>query len=126
MTNYFSAATLEEAMDEDIREYPLPDSPDIIVRVKSVSSARMRQYQESLGKGGSIERRAQASLIADSVIDEHGKPAFNSGEHVYNIMGKVRSRRLSGLVRIISLHNGGEDKAEEAEEGSEKKSEAAV
>jgi len=118
---FFSLAHLEEAMAEDIREYPLPDDPEVIVRIKSVSVARMRQYGESAGKGGAIERRAQAALIVDSVIDEHGNPAFKSVEDVYNLMSKVRSRRLTGLIKIISQHNGGEDKAEELD--AEKKSE---
>ena len=119
---YFSLAHLEEALNEDIREYPLPDDPEVIVRIKSVSVARMRQYGESVGKGGAIERRAQAALIVDSVINEDGTPTFKSVDEVYNLMGKVRSRRLTGLVKIISQHNGGEDKV--AEDDAEKKSES--
>jgi len=112
---YFDASMLEGATVEDIGEYQLPDSPDITVRVKSVSVSRMKQYAESSGKGGPIERRAQAALIVDSLVDEHGKPVFSSVEQVYNIAGKVRSRRMGGLIKIISQHNGGEDKAEEVD-----------
>lgn len=115
MTTYFNAAMLEEAMVEDIGEYPLPDRPDVTVRCKSVTVSRMNQYRESAAKGGAIERRAQAALIFDSIVDEAGKPAFASVEAVYNVASKVRTRRMSGLIQIISLHNGGEDKAKEAD-----------
>ena len=113
---YFSLANLEEALVEDIREYPLPDDPEITVRLKSVSSARMRQYGEAAAKGGAIERRAQAHLIVDSVIDENGNPAFKSIDEVYNLASKIRSRRLNGVIKIISQHNGGEDKVSEDDE----------
>lgn len=121
---FFGAQHLEEALVEDVREYPLPDDPEVIVRIKSVSVARMRQYGESAGKSQAIERRAQAALIVDSVIDEHGKPVFKSVDDVYNMMSKVRSRRLTGLIKIISQHNGGEDKV--AEDTDEKKSDSDV
>ena len=112
---YFSASMLEEATVEDIGEYQLPSDPSVTVRVKSVSVSRMKQYAESSGKGGAVERRAQAALIADSLIDETGKPVFASADAVYNIAGKVQSRMMGGLIKIISLHNGGEDKAEEVD-----------
>ncbi len=110
-----------DACVEDVAEYSLPDDPTILVRVKSVSVHRMKQYQEAAAKGGNIQRKAQAELIADSVIDENGKPVF-SATKLYETMGRVRTRRFIGLVNIVSKHNGGDDEVREAEE-AEKKSE---
>lgn len=112
---YLTASMLTEAMEEDVKEYLLPDDPNVRVRVRSVSVARMKQYQEAAQKGGSVERRAQAALIADSIIEPDGRPTFTA-DQLYNAIGKVRSRRFMALVRIVSNHNGGDDEAKLVEE----------
>ena len=121
MTKYFNSAMLDEISGEDIGEYPLPFDTDIIVRIKSVPMARMRQYHESIGKGGSVAAAADKALIRESIVNEDGTPVY-SAEKVESLL-KGRTRLVSALIRLISYHNGGEDRLVTEVEAAEKKSE---
>ncbi len=119
VTRYFSTALLEELSAEDVAEYPLPFAPDVLVRVKSVPMARMKQYLESQSKGGAVAAAAQKMLIRDSIINPDGTPVYASDSQVETAM-KGRTRLMSALMKIINLHNGGEDAiVEEAAKKSE-------
>lgn len=119
MTKYFSTETLSDVSAEDVSEYPLPFDTDMLVRVKSVPMARMKQYQELAAKGGSVAAAAEKSLIRDSIINPDGSPVYSS-EAVAEQMLKGRTRLVAALIKMISLHNGGEDKiVEDAAKKSE-------
>lgn len=120
MTQYFSAEMIGEVSAEDIGEYPLPFKSEIIVRVKSVSMARMKQYQESVQKGGSVATSAGKDLIRESIVDENGKPVYT--RDTAEQMLKGRTRLVAAFLQMISHHNGGDDKVQEE---AEKKSDLA-
>jgi len=119
VTKYFSSELLAEVSAEDIGEYPLPFDPEIVVRVQSVPMARMRQYQESVKKGGAVAAAAEKQLIRDSIINPDNSPVYT--KDTAETMLKGRSRLIGALIQMISTHNGGEDKVVE---DAEKKSEA--
>ena len=120
MTKYFSTETLPDVSAEDVSEYPLPFDPDMLVRVKSVPMSRMKQYQDSAAKGGSVAAAAEKALIRDSIVNPDGSPVYAS-DAIAEQMLKGRTRLVAALLRMISLHNGGEDKiVEDAEKKSEK------
>lgn len=125
MSRYFNEGDILNACEEDVQEYPLPDDPTVIVRVRSVDVDRMKRFQEASAKGGRVALRAQAELLAESIVDEAGNPVLNADKLV-TVNGKVRTRRFMNLIRIVSDHNGSNDevKAREAEELAEKKSNA--
>lgn len=122
MTKYFSTEMLPELAGEDIQDYPLPFAPDIMVRIKSVPMARMRQYHDSVHKGGSVAAAADKALIRESVINEDGTPVYKTDAMAEQML-KGRTRLVTALIRLISLHNGGEDKLITETEAAEKKSE---
>lgn len=110
---------LDTLSAEDVGEYPLPFNPDIIVRVKSVSMARMRQYQDAAKKGGSGSIAADKALIRESIINEDGSPVYADNATAESML-KGRTRLIVALINMITAHNGGEDKvAEDAEKKSE-------
>lgn len=110
--SYLSLDDLTAAQECDVREYLLPCDPSKKVRVRSVSVNRMREYQEAAKKGGSVERRAQCSLIADSVVDLDNKPIWNA-DALYNAAGKTNTRFFMALVKLVASHNGGDDEVNE-------------
>ena len=110
--DYLTLDDLTTAQEEDVKEYFLPCDPSKKVRVKSVSMTRMREYQEAAKKGGSVERRAQCALIAESIVGLDNKPMFNT-DTLYNVAGKTQTRFMMSLIKIVSLHNGGSDEVEE-------------
>ena len=119
MTKYFCTENIAEVAADDIGEYPLPFDPDMIVRVKSVSMARMKQFQEAQKKGGSVASAAEKTLIRDSIINPDDSPVYKTQDAVESML-KGRTRLIAALVNMISQHNGGEDKiAEDAEKKSE-------
>ncbi len=79
----------------------------------------MKQYQEAAAKGGNIARKAQAELIADSILKEDGEPLFKDARKLYETMGKMRTRRYASLLAIISQHNGANDEVRDAEAEAE-------
>lgn len=109
MTTYFSTEMLDSLSSEDVGEYPLPFAPEVLVRVKSLTMARMKQYQEAHQKGGTVAAAAEKALIRDSILNPDNTPVYQSAEHVEQVL-KGRSRLVGALLRMISLHNGGEDK----------------
>lgn len=111
---YLKLEDLETAQEVDVREYFLPCDPSKKVRIASVSVQRMREYQEACRKGGSAERRAQANLIADSVVGTDNKPLW-TGAQVYETAGKTKTRWFMALVKLVSVHNGAEDEVLEAQ-----------
>ena len=113
---YLSAEMVPTLSAEDVGEYPLPWDPQILVRVKSQSVARMKQYSDAEEKGGSFARAQQYQLVADSIIDEHDQPVFDF--NAVKQMGKTRTRLYKALVQMISHHNGSDDKIETAEKNS--------
>jgi hypothetical protein len=119
VTKYFCSDNIAEVSAADIGEYPLPFDPEMLVRVKSVPMARMKQFFESNQKGGAVASAAEKALIQESIINPDGTPVYASKDHAESLL-KGRTRLVSALVKMISLHNGGEDKvAEEAEKKSE-------
>ena len=110
---YVSLEDLSAAQEEDVREYFLPCDQSKKVRVRSVSVNRMREYQEAAKKGGSVERRAQCALIADSVVGLDNKPIWNA-DAIYNAAGKAQTRWFMALVKLVAAHNGGDDEVQEA------------
>lgn len=121
MTRYLCTENLSEVSADDIEEYPLPFAPDMLVRVQSVPMSRMKQYHDSVSKGGAVASAAQKSLIRDSIINPDGSPVYKdnaAGEAMF----KGTTRLISALIQMISLHNGGEDKVTRMEEDAEKKS----
>lgn len=119
MTKYLTSENVAAVSAEDIGEYPLPFDPEIIVRVKSVSMSRMRQYQEAIKKGGSVAAAADKALIRESIIDPDGSPVYANDDAAEKML-KGRTRLVVALINMISQHNGGEDKvAEDAEKKSE-------
>jgi hypothetical protein len=108
---YLSAENVEEAAAADVAEYPLPYDPEMIVRIKAASMARLSRYQESQKSNGAAARKAQYALIAESVVDENGQPIWQSAEQVERI-GKSKTRLMVALVKMIGHHNGGDDKLE--------------
>lgn len=111
--SYLSLEDLTAAQEEDVREYFLPCDPSKKVRIRSVSVNRMREYQEAAKKGGPTERRAQCSLIADSVVGTDNKPIWTA-EQLYAIAGKAQTRFFMALVKLVATHNGGQDEVLEA------------
>jgi len=122
--SYLSLDDLTAAQEQDVKEYFLPCDPSKKVRVKSVSVNRMREYHESAKKGGSVERRAQCALIAESVVGIDNAPLWTA-EALYNAAGKTNTRFFTSLVKLVSTHNGSEDEVNVAEE-IEKNSEATI
>lgn len=120
MTKYFCTENVEEVAADDIGEYPLPFDAEMIVRVKSVDMARMKQFQESSKKGGAVASAAEKALIRDSIINPDDSPVYKTMDAVERML-KGRTRLVSALIKMISAHNGGED---EVTETAEKKSEA--
>ncbi len=119
MTKYLTSENVAEISSDDIGEYPLPWDPEILVRVKSVSMARMKQYQELAAKGGAVASAADKSLIRESIINPDGTPVYAT-EAMAETMLKGRTRLVAALVKMISRHNGGDDKiAEDAAKKSE-------
>ena len=118
MTKYFCSDNVAEVSADDIGEFPLPFDPEMIVRVKSVPMARMKQFQESSQKGGAVAAAAEKALIRDSIINPDGSPVY-SDKDAAETMLKGRTRLIAALISMISRHNGGEDRvAEEAEKKS--------
>ncbi len=109
---YLSLSDLTESQEEDVREYLLPCDPSKKVRVRSVSTNRMREYQEAAKKGGSVERRAQCALLAESVVGLDNKPLWTT-DQLYNVAGKCRTRWFMSVVKLVAKHNGSEDEVEE-------------
>ena len=110
--SYLSLEDLTAAQEQDVREYLMPCDPSKKVRIKAVSVNRMRQYQESASKGGAVERRAQCALIADSVVGLDNQPIWNT-EALYNAAGKTNTRWFTSLVKLVAVHNGGDDEVNE-------------
>ena len=121
MTRYLCTENLSEVSADDIEEYPLPFDPDMLVRVQSVPMSRMKQYHDSVSKGGAVASAAQKSLIRDSIINPDGTPVYKDNATA-EAMLKGRTRLVSALIQMISLHNGGEDKVTRMEDEAEKKS----
>lgn len=113
--DYLSLTDLTSAQEEDIKEYLMPADPTKKVRIKSVTVNRMRQYQEAARKGGSVERRAQCALIADSIVGLDNQTLWTA-DQLYDIAGKTQTRWFSGLIRLVSAHNGHDDEVNAAEE----------
>ena len=119
MTKYFCSENVEQVSADDIGEFPLPFDPEMIVRVKSVPMARMKQFQESSQKGGAVAAAAEKALIRDSIINPDGSPVYGTPSAA-EAMLKGRTRLIAALIHMISMHNGGEDKvAADAEKKSE-------
>ena len=119
VTKYFCSDNVAEVSADDIGEYPLPFDPEMIVRVKSLPMARMKQFQEAVKKGGAVASAAEKALIRDSIINPDDSPVYGKAD-VAEAMLKGRTRLISALVKMISAHNGGEDTiAEEAEKKSD-------
>ncbi len=96
----------------------LPFNPEIIVRVQSVNMSRMKQFQDSVKKGGAVAAAAEKSLIKDSIINPDGSPVYTAV--TAEAMLKGRTRLVSAYIKMISAHNGGEDViAEDAEKKSD-------
>jgi hypothetical protein len=110
--SYLSLSDLAAAQEEDVREYFLPCDPQKKVRVRSVSTNRMREYQEAAKKGGSVERRAQCALLSESVVGLDNKPLWTTDE-LYNVAGKARTRWFMSVVKLVARHNGSDDEVEE-------------
>ena len=110
---YLTIEDLTTAQEQDVREYFMPCDPSKKVRICSVSVNRMREYQEAAKKSGAIERRAQAALIADSVVGLDNKPIWTT-DQVYNVAGKSQTRWFMSLVKLVSAHNGSDDEVSEA------------
>lgn len=119
----FSADMLDEGQVEDVENYQLPDDPSVTVRIRSVSMARMKQYQRMAAKGGEIERRAMADLIADSLVNMQNK-TYMDGEVIFKKANGQRTRRMMGIIKLITHHNGGDDDVKLAESSDEKAAEA--
>jgi len=107
-SEYLSLADLAAAQEQDVQDYFLPCDPSKKVRIASVSTARMREYQTSAAKGGVIERRAQCALIADSWVGEDNKPVCTADD-LYNAAGKTKTRFFMSLVKLVAAHNGSDD-----------------
>ena len=120
MTNYFTGEMLANVSEEDVGEYPLPfGTEEIIVRVKSVSMARMKQYQDAVQKGGAVAIAAGKALIRDSILNPDGTPVYGDAAKAEAMM-KGRTRLIAALLQMINKHNGGDDKiADDAEKKSE-------
>jgi len=115
VTKYFCTDMLDEVSAEDIGEYPLPFDPEIVVRVKSVPMSRMKQYQDSVQKGGAVAVAAGKALIRESIINPDGSAVY-ANDAKAEAMLKGRTRLVAALLNMISKHNGGDDKiAEDAE-----------
>lgn len=119
MPKYLNKTNVDQAIAEDIEDYPLPYDPEMLVRIRSVSLGRMRQYFEASEKGGPVARKALYSLISDSVVDEAGQPIFDTPDAVESV-GKAKTRFVNAVQKMIEQHNGGRDKltVEEAEKNS--------
>ncbi len=120
MPRFLNKTNVDQVTAEDIEDYPLPYDPEIVVRIRSVSLGRMRQYFESSEKGGTVARKALYALIAESVVDESGQPVFDTPDTVEGV-GKAKTRFVNAVQKMIELHNGGKDKltVEEAEKNSD-------
>lgn len=119
MTKYFSTETLAEVTAQDIGEYPLPFDPDMIVRVQSLPMARMKQYQDSVAKGGAVAIAAGKALIRDSILNPDNSLVYAS-DAAAEAMLKGRTRLVAALLAMINKHNGGDDKiVEDAEKKSD-------
>lgn len=112
-SEYLSLADLNSAQEQDVKEYFLPCDTSKKVRIKSVSVNRMRDYQQAAAKGGTVERRAQCALIADSVVGIDNQPIW-SADDLYNAAGKTQTRFFMALVKLVAAHNGGDDEVTEA------------
>jgi hypothetical protein len=113
-SEYLSLADLASAQEEDVREYLFPGDESKKVRVKSVTVNRMREYHTSAKKGGSIERRAQCALLAESIVGLDNLPLWTA-DQLYDIAGKTKTRWFTALVKLVSTHNGSEDEVNVAE-----------
>ena len=116
--DFWSEEDVFDACVEDIADYTLPDDPSTIVRVRSVSAHRMKQY-----RGGSYERRkhrqkAQAELFADSILKEDGEPLFGTHESSTK-QWQMRTRRYASLLQSFLQHNGANDEVRNAEAEAE-------
>ena len=110
---------MAEVSADDIGEYPLPFDPDMMVRVKSVDMAKMKQFHESSKKGGAVASAAEKALIRDSIINPDDSPVYKTQDAVEQML-KGRTRLIAALISMISRHNGGEDKiSEDAEKKSD-------
>ena len=107
MAKYLSAENLEEASACDIGEYPLPYDPEMLVRVKSVSMSRMKQFQESQKKGGAVASAAEKALITESIVGPDGLPLYTAETAERSLKGKTRF--VLALIKMINKHNGGND-----------------
>lgn len=114
MTAIFNAAMISTVTAEDVSEYPMPFDESIIVRIKSASTARMRQYAESQSKGGSYARNQQYQLIKESVVDEHDAEVFATADDVREL-SKGRARVFTALAAMVGDHNGSNDVVEQRE-----------
>lgn len=112
---YLSLEDLTSAQEEDVKEYVMPNDSAKKVRVRSVTVNRMRQYHEASRKGGSVERRAQCALIADSVVGLDNNPIWTA-EQLYEAAGKTSTRFFTSLVKLVAAHNGSDDEVKVAEE----------
>ena len=121
MASYFCTDNVDEVSAEDVQDYPLPFNPEMLVRVQSVPMNRMKQYHDAVSKGGAVAIAAQKSLIRDSIINPDGSPVYKDSAKA-EAMLKGRTRLVSALIQIISLHNGGEDKVTNEADTAEKKS----
>jgi hypothetical protein len=119
VTKYLTSENVAEISADDVGEFPLPWDPEMIVRVKSVSMARMKQFQESSQKGGAVAASAEKQLIRDSIINPDGTPVYASTDAAESML-KGRTRLVAALIKMISAHNGGDDKiAADAEKKSQ-------
>jgi hypothetical protein len=115
---FFDVGMLDEGQAEDIENYQLPDDPSVTVRIRSVSMARMKSYQKMAAKGGEIERRAMADLIADSLVNTSNK-TYIDADTIFKKANGQRTRRMMGIIKLITHHNGGDDEVKLAEEADE-------
>lgn len=123
MTKIFNAEAADVVSVEDIGEYPLPFNPDYVVRIKSVSMARMNEFTESNKKGGAVAAAAVKNLIRESIVDEEGKPVYTKDTAEKLLKG--RTRLVGAFIKMISRHNGADDEIDEFSEEAEKKSDPA-
>lgn len=107
MPTYLNKANRDKHAALKTKPYPLPYDAETIVLVKQQPMGRMNQYAEASKAGGQRAAKETFSLVAESIVDEVGKPVWEASEVAELV--ESNCQLVSALVKMIGHANGGSD-----------------